>query len=88
MGDTPATLLLMPDGYGEWLAALKVQIFEAQQRAAQAVNLEQMVLYWSVGNAIAERKSKEGWGTRVVRRLANDLRAAFPDVRGGGVISW
>ena len=35
--------------------------------------------YWQ--NYIEQQES-QGWGTKVVDRLANDLRKAFPDMRG------
>ena len=34
------------------------------------------------GKAILDRQGAEGWGTRVIDRLSDDLRAAYPDRRG------
>jgi hypothetical protein len=28
------------------------------------------------------RQESQGWGSRVINRLANDLRASFPDMKG------
>ena len=39
-------------------------------------------LYWTIGKAILDRQKAEGWGTRVIDRLSDDLRAAYPDMRG------
>jgi predicted nuclease of restriction endonuclease-like (RecB) superfamily len=39
-------------------------------------------LYWSIGREILERQTSEGWGTRVIDRLAADLRQLFPDMKG------
>lgn len=85
MSDTPTSLTEPPDGYAIWLADLKDQIHTAQQRAAQAFNLELVVLYWSIGNAILDRQNQQGWGARVVDRLAQDLRAGFPTMQGFSV---
>ena len=52
MNDSPISLTPPPEGYTDWLVELKTQIHEAQQRAAQAVNLELVLLYWKIGNAI------------------------------------
>ncbi len=82
MNDKPASLIQPPAGYADWLADLKAQIHEAQQRAAQAINLELVLLYWNIGNAILIRQDKQGWGAKVVDRLAHDLRTAFPDMKG------
>ncbi len=85
MSDQPVRLTATPEGYADWLGDLKTQIHEAQQRAAQAINLELVVLYWQIGNAILLRQDKQGWGAKVVDRLAHDLRTAFPDMQGFSV---
>jgi predicted nuclease of restriction endonuclease-like (RecB) superfamily len=82
MSDTPASLSMPPDGYGDWLIALKSRIHNAQQRATLAVNRELVLLYWQIGQDILTRQTQQGWGTKVIDRLAQDLRAAFPDMKG------
>lgn len=71
-----------PAGYNGWLAELKIRIREARLRASLAVNAELIGLYWLIGRDILERQERDGWGARVVDRLAGDLRAAFPGIRG------
>ena len=71
-----------PAGYAELLAAVKVEVRTARLRAHRVVNTELLTLYWAIGNHILARQSAEGWGTRVIERLAEDLRAEFPDMRG------
>lgn len=46
------------------------------------VNTELLSLYWRIGRAILDGQAAEGWGTRVIDRLADDLRAEFPQMRG------
>jgi predicted nuclease of restriction endonuclease-like (RecB) superfamily len=82
MSDTPASLSMPPDGYGDWLIDLKSRIHNAQQRATLAVNRELVLLYWQIGQDILVRQAQQGWGTKVIDRLAQDLRAAFPDMKG------
>jgi predicted nuclease of restriction endonuclease-like (RecB) superfamily len=74
--------LALPDDYSHLLAELKAQIRSAQWTAARVVNTRLIELYWSIGKAILDRQSAEGWGTRVIDRLSDDLRAAYPDMRG------
>lgn len=31
---------------------------------------------------VADAQAEQGWGTKVIDRLAKDLRAAFPDMKG------
>lgn len=71
-----------PEGYGDWLAQLKVEIGQRRQRAALAVNAELVGLYARIGQDILDRQRRLGWGAKVIERLARDLKAAFPDMRG------
>jgi predicted nuclease of restriction endonuclease-like (RecB) superfamily len=71
-----------PAGYNAWLAELKSRIREARLRASLAVNAELIGLYWRIGRDILERQGRDGWGARVVDRLAVDLRVAFPQMKG------
>jgi predicted nuclease of restriction endonuclease-like (RecB) superfamily len=68
--------------YQQLLARLKAEIRTAQVRAALAVNRELVLLYWRIGREILERQAAEGWGSKVVERLAKDLRAEFPEMKG------
>jgi predicted nuclease of restriction endonuclease-like (RecB) superfamily len=47
-----------------------------------AVNQELVSTYWAVGAEILARQHAEGWGSRVIDRLAADLRERFPDASG------
>ncbi|WP_313311618.1 PDDEXK nuclease domain-containing protein [Pulveribacter sp.] len=82
MAERPVALTPPPGGYAEWLAELKTRIHTAQQRATLAVNRELVLLYWQIGRDILQRQEREGWGAKVIERLAHDLRAAFPDMKG------
>lgn len=82
MSDTPISLTDPPEGYPGWLAELKARIHTARQRASLAVNRELVLLYWQIGRDILARQAAQGWGARVIERLAHDLRAAFPEMKG------
>jgi predicted nuclease of restriction endonuclease-like (RecB) superfamily len=82
MSEWPAGLAPVPDGYADWLADLKTRIHTAQQRATLAVNRELVLLYWQIGRDILARQAAQGWGAKVIERLAQDLRTAFPDMKG------
>lgn len=79
---TPVALADAPQGYAQWLAELKNRIHTAQQRAALAVNHELVLLYWQIGRDILDRQAQQGWGAKVIERLAHDLRTAFPEMKG------
>ncbi len=73
---------LSPDNYRRFLQSLKDRIRAAQVKAALAVNQELILLYWQIGREILERQQQEGWGTKVIDRLAKDLKRDFPDMTG------
>jgi predicted nuclease of restriction endonuclease-like (RecB) superfamily len=71
-----------PQTYAALLASIKERIQTAQVRATLAVNKELVLLYWSIGREILGRQEQEDWGSKVVERLAKDLRSAFPHMKG------
>lgn len=75
-------LLSSPATYDDFLKNLKEQIRRAQVKAALAVNQELILLYWQIGQDISLKIKREGWGAKVISRLAKDLKAAFPDLGG------
>ena len=82
MSDAPPRLTTPPANYADWLAELKTRIHSAQQRATLAVNRELVLLYWQIGHDILARQAEQGWGSKVIERLAEDLRQAFPEMKG------
>ncbi len=68
--------------YPAFLADLKARILHARTSAARAINHELVQLYWEIGRGIVQKQQAAGWGDAVVERLAADLRAEFPDMRG------
>lgn len=72
---------IAPD-YRSFLTEVKGRIQTARLQAGRAVNRELVMLYWDIGRGIVEKQQTAGWGEAVVKRLAADLRAEFPDMRG------
>jgi predicted nuclease of restriction endonuclease-like (RecB) superfamily len=68
--------------YTAFLTEVKGRILTARFQAGRAVNRELVMLYWDIGRGIVEKQQAAGWGDSVVERLAADLRAEFPDMRG------
>jgi predicted nuclease of restriction endonuclease-like (RecB) superfamily len=68
--------------YEAFLSTLKTRVRTAQLRASLAVNRELVLLYWQIGRDILERQHNEGWGAKVIERLAKDLKREFPDMKG------
>lgn len=76
------TTAAVPAWYPELLDAVADHVQTGRQRAVRAANQELVATYWQVGKEIVARMEFEGWGTRVVDRLAADLRERFPDAKG------
>ena len=64
------------------LEDLRSRIRAAQTRASLSVNRELVLLYWEIGQRILESQQREGWGAKVIDRLATDLRQSFPETTG------
>lgn len=76
------SLAQLGEDYDGFLQGLKDRIRAAQVKAALSVNRELVLLYWHIGREILQRQQQQGWGARVVDRLAKDLKRDFPDMTG------
>lgn len=73
---------LLSKGYKELLKDIKDRVKSSQLKAAIAVNQELVQLYWGIGQSVLKKQEEEGWGSKVVEKLATDLKAAFPEMKG------
>lgn len=73
---------LLPEGYAELLARVKNDVLATRLRAMRTANTELIALYWRIGTLILDRQQEQGWGTRVIDRLAADLRRELGEQRG------
>jgi predicted nuclease of restriction endonuclease-like (RecB) superfamily len=78
----PTTNRSVPDDYGATLKAIKLRVQQERVHVVLAANSAMVLLYWDIGGLILERQSREGWGAKVIDRLARDLRMSFPDMQG------
>ncbi len=78
----PSSLFPTDENYISFLRSLKERIRQAQIKAALAVNNELILLYWQIGREILNRQKQEGWGAKVIERLAQDLKQEFTDMSG------
>ncbi|MBF4632618.1 DUF1016 family protein [Clavibacter michiganensis subsp. phaseoli] len=69
-------------GYDEVLVELKARVRQARYVAQRRVNTELVQLYWQLGTTLAVQTEQQAWGSGVVKRLADDLRAEFPEMKG------
>jgi predicted nuclease of restriction endonuclease-like (RecB) superfamily len=70
------------ENYDAFLSSLKERIRRSQVQAALAVNQTLILLYWQIGQEILAKEREQGWGAKVVERLATDLKQEFPEMKG------
>lgn len=68
--------------YATFVGDLKKKIATARHRAGLSINRELVLLYWTIGRDILDRQEREGWGARIIDRLAGDLGREFPEMTG------
>jgi predicted nuclease of restriction endonuclease-like (RecB) superfamily len=68
--------------YGKLLSDIKERVRNAQHRAILSANAEMILMYWDIGRMIAAKKDREGWGAKVIPRLAVDLKNELPEEKG------
>ena len=64
------------------LKQLEERITGSRYKLSQVINTELLSTYWEMGRTILEQKEKAGWGKKIIEKLANDLKAQFPNMRG------
>jgi hypothetical protein len=69
--------------YAHFVEGIRTRIRTAQIKAALAANAEMVLHYWDIDRDILAAQKQEGWGTKVIDRLAADLQREFPKLSGG-----
>jgi len=75
-------MLMNSNEYLATIEQVKREIKSAQYRAAQHINADLVLLYYSIGCVINEHKE---WGNKFIDNLAADLRLEFPNSKGYSV---
>ena len=64
---------MLEKSYIKFLDDLKIQIKQSRIKAHLSVNRELILLYYKIGLAILEKQKEEGWGTKIIERVAKDF---------------
>ena len=56
--------------YDRFVEGIKQRIRTAQIKAALAANAQLVLHYWEIGRDILASQKREGWGAKVIDRLA------------------
>jgi predicted nuclease of restriction endonuclease-like (RecB) superfamily len=73
---------VLPADYQKTLADLKQRIANERLRVTLSANAAMVLLYWDIGQTILDRQEQQGWGAKIIDRLSEDLKEAFPDMTG------
>lgn len=73
---------IKPKEYNKMLKEIKETILKARETALRIVNRGLIFLYWNIGEIVVKKQEKQGWGKQVVKKLATDLKMAFPEMTG------
>jgi hypothetical protein len=68
--------------YDRFVDGIKERIRTAQVKAALAANAQLVLHYWEIGRDILASQKRQGWGAKVIDRLASDLQREFPKLSG------
>ena len=66
---------------------IKTAILQSQARATQAVNQEQLALYYGIGRYISMNTRNKNGGTGAIETISKRLQQELPGLRGFGVSS-
>ncbi|WP_211882592.1 PDDEXK nuclease domain-containing protein [Pseudarthrobacter albicanus] len=78
---TPAAST-MPPWYQDLLESVSQRIQLGRLSSTTAITRELISTNWTIGRLILDRQNSEGWGAKVIDRLAADLKTTFPGTRG------
>jgi predicted nuclease of restriction endonuclease-like (RecB) superfamily len=73
---------LKHEQYSEMLRQIITEIKNTRVTIARKVNTSMMQMYWNIGKRLADEQLEKGYGSSVVKRLAEDLQQEFPDTTG------
>lgn len=72
----------MSDAYLSFIEEVKAEIRKQRISVALNANSSMICLYWNIGRVILKKQEEEGWGAKVIDRMAKDLKDAFPEMSG------
>lgn len=72
----------MSDAYLKFIEEVKSEIQKQRISVVLNANSSMTCLYWNIGRGILKKQEEEGWGTKIIDRMAKDLKDAFPEMSG------
>ena len=65
-----------------FVSVIGSEIEQAQVRLISAANAQMLFHYWKMGNYILYHQNRQGWGGKVIKKLAQAIRFNYPEKKG------
>lgn len=72
----------MGNSYLRFIEEIKTEIRQQRISVVLNANASMICLYWNIGQAILQKQADEGWGAKIIDRIAADIKTAFPEMSG------
>ena len=72
----------MSDDYLQFIEDIIKEIKKQRISTVLNANSDMICLYWNIGKAILKKQGEEGWGAKIIDRMAKDLKDEFPEMSG------
>ena len=72
----------MSEAYLKFIEEVKSEIQKQRISVVLNANSSMICLYWNIGRSILKKQEEEGWGAKIIDRMAKDLKEAFPEMSG------
>ena len=72
----------MSDAYLKFIEEVKFVFQKQRISVVLNANSSLICLYWNIGRTILKKQEEEGWGAKIIDRMAKDLKDAFPEMSG------
>lgn len=72
----------MGEAYLKFIEEVKAEIQKQRISVVLNANSSMICLYWNIGRAVLKKQEEEGWGAKIIDRMAKDLKDAFPEMSG------
>lgn len=68
--------------FDTFVNAVGTEIQQAQVRLITAANAQMLFHYWRMGNYILFHQKANGWGSKIIKQLAQAIRFNYPEKKG------
>lgn len=68
--------------FDTFIHIIGTEIEQAQIKLISAANVQLLLHYWKVGHYILYNQKRLGWGSKIIDRIAKEIKVKYPNKRG------